>query len=246
MKINAYIMLHYGSEYLDACIRSIDPVVDQINIVYQEAASHQRAPKGAICPDSVFLLKNIAKNASNKIKWHIVSNNTRECDHLQEGLRRSDGCDLYLRMDADEVWEPNSLQNCIDQAANTDSMYIGIVGFVNFWRSFDHAVFDRFGPIRIHNMKSTNKAPKMIDGTMYHFGYAINEATMKYKLLIHGHKDEWRAEWHDRWLKWTPETVGENWHPTTDAYWHKVEPFDKTILPDYLKTHPYYNVPIIR
>ena len=239
-------MIHYGSEYLDACIRSIDPFVDQINILYSPKSSHRVAPVGAVCPDTRDTLRGIAKAASNKIVWHNVMGATAEHAHLAHAFYHAGDCDLMLRMDADEVWEPNSLQNCIDQAVNIDSMYIGIIGFVNFWRSFDHVVLDRFGPLRIHNMKSKNKTAAMIDGTIYHFGYAINEATMNYKLAIHGHKDEWRADWLDRWLAWTPETVGENWHPCTDAYWHTVEPFDKTILPDYLKTHPYYNVPIIR
>ena len=150
-----------------------------------------------------------------------------------------------LRLDSDEVWNQDSLQNCIDQAAKIDSQYIGVYGFVNFWRSFNWVVLDRFGPIRIHNMRSKNKAPQFIDGTIYHFGYATKPAYMKYKMKIHGHRDEFRADWIARWLTWKPGTAGQNWHPVTDAYWHTIDPFDKYQLPAFMYSHPYFNLEMI-
>ena len=40
MKTLAYIPLHYGREYLEACITSIEPHVDKILILYTESPSY--------------------------------------------------------------------------------------------------------------------------------------------------------------------------------------------------------------
>ena len=249
MKIVGYIMIHYGSEYLADAIRSIDPFVSEINILYSEFPTHQPPILGMICPDSRKKLHDIVKATSEKCKWREVNLKKQikeENQHLAKAFSYSKGVDLMLRLDSDEVWDQDSLQNCIDQAVNTDSRYIGVCAMTTLWRSFDHAVFDRWAPHRIHNMKSRKKKPINIDGTIYHFGYAINEATMVYKLSIHGHKHEFPTGWADRWLNWTPGTIGENWHPNTDAYWHSVEPFDKYTLPEFMHTHPYFNTPLIK
>jgi hypothetical protein len=244
-------MLHYGSEYLADAIKSIDPFVEKINILYGETPSHQAPVEGAICPDTRAELQIIANEASNKINWIDVNPKSKrvlfeEHQHLAKAFLHADKADMMLRIDADEVWNKDSLQDCIDKSWDLDSRYIGIYGFVNFWRSLDHVVIDRFGPIRIHNMKSSNRKPEFLEGTIYHFGYAVTEASMKYKLGIHGHKDHWKPGWLERWLDWTPETVGENWHPCTDAYWHTVDPFDKYQLPEYMHTHKYFNTEIIK
>ena len=244
-------MLHYGSEYLEAAIKSIDPFVDRINILYGEVPSHQAPVIGAVCPDNRVQLHDIALNASNKVKWFEVNPKGKrqlyqEAEHLAKAFEYADDCDMMLRLDSDEVWDQDSLQNCISQAAGMDSRYIGVCAMTTLWRSFNYATYDRWAPIRIHNMKSKNKRSINIDGTIYHFGYAINENTMKYKLGIHGHKSEFPPGWLNRWLTWTPETVGANWHPNTDAYWHTIDPFDKHILPKFMHTHKYFNTPLIK
>lgn len=240
MRVAAYIPLHYGSEYLDVAIRSIDPCVEKIFIVYSKSPSHSHGTN-LQCPDTEYSLKKIAYNASEKVEWHSYDRFDFEGQHRNIGitLAKAKGFDILVTVDSDEVWETEELNKAIKEAYTMDNSHIEIDGFIHFWRSFNHVCRDWFHPVRLLNLNSVNPARGTIRSTIYHFGYAQNEETMRYKLDIHGHKNELRQGWlEDKWLNWKVEEGDV--HPVSIGLWNP-ESFDKTELPEILKNHPNYN-----
>ena len=239
MKVLGYIMLHYGLEYLEYVIKAIDPFCDKIMIFYTEKPSHQLV-YGAKCPESKEQLRELALSSSGKVEWREV-NLIGERRHRQQVFRFKAGYDLILNVDSDEVWDQDHLDQAITDASNTDSRFIGIDGFVHFYRSFNWEVKDYFRPIRFHNLKSIKNDVKEIKGRIYHFGYVQNIDIFNYKMSIHGHRKEIPQNWIvDKYINFDPLTT-EKIHPCSETIWMKAEPFDKTTLPEMLKKHPYYN-----
>jgi len=245
MKVLAYIPIHYGIEYLEACIKSIDYHVDKIVCLYTEQPSYGHGSKMQ-CPETENQLKEIAFDASTKIHWQKISAHN-EGNHRQRAFDYSNDHDILLTLDTDEIWEPSVLDETIKTASETDSRFIGIDGFVGFWRDFDHIVIDWFHPVRIHNLRSNNLQQKDIKSTIYHMGYAQSMPIMKYKFEVHGHKSEIFPNYlTNKFYKWTHIGCGVEWlHPASKDIWQDAEPYDKTQLPDILKNHENYNKVLI-
>lgn len=243
MKVCAYIMLHYGAEYLEACIKALDPCVDKIFIIYSQKPSHG-FNAGIECPDKEWQMKFIAQNASKKVEWHSYELFHHEGEHRREAFKFSEGYDVMVNADADEVWDVESLKEAIKEAYNTDSRYIQVhhEGWFHFWKSFNHVCRDGFQPVRLHNLNSQNTDQKVVKGTIYHFGYAQSDQTMLYKLAGHGHRNEFRDKWLNMYLEWK-EGVNDV-HPVAVGLWNP-EPFDKSTLPDILKEHDNYEKDVI-
>lgn len=267
MRIIGYIMLHYGSEYLHACVSSLDAICERIMVYYSPKPTHNQTDLKIPNPDTEEDLRNIANSASKKIIWRKVGASS-EGEHRGKIFRDCQGFDMIVTLDSDEVLELRGIDEVLKQVPEIDCRHIGVNGFINFWRSFDWIVSDSFRPIRFHNLKSYNTikqyqskmlgrvkhkgmTPETYDQSfgpmfpevkvpIYHFGYASRKETVEYKINIHGHKAEWKPDWFEKWLNWTPEM--ERLHPTSNDIWLKADPYDKTQLPDILKKHPYYNL----
>ncbi len=238
MKVLAYIPLHYGAEYLHAAIKAIEPFVDKIMILYVAKPS-QGHSKGHICPESKRELRIITQEASNKIEWHNCAFHT-EGEHRNYVYQFSEGYDLVLAVDGDEIFEPKDLPNALDLAMKTDKRYIGIGGYINFWRSFNFACYDGFTPIRITNLKNAG-GEGVVPCRVYHFSTAQKEEIVRYKLGVSGHASEIRPNWLEEiYLAWTPENNFQDLHPVALGLWNAT-PFDKNTLPQILKDHPNFN-----
>lgn len=235
-------MLHYGKDYLKYMIESVNDVSDKIVILYSSNATHN--PSALHCPDSKEELKEIAM-AYPKVKWvNVVASS--EGQHLSYAFRYADNYDVMIRSDYDEIWEPAMLEDAVRQTTQIKSRYIGIDGFYHFWRSFSWCNTDGFRPLRLHNLRTTNIIKDIcIKSDIYHFGYAITESMMRYKWSCHGHHNEIRQGWMKKWTDWRPGARIESMHPVTDAYWHDLQPFDKAKFPEFMKSHPYYNLDVI-
>lgn len=242
MRVLAYYPLHYGAEYLAVSIKSIDPFVDKIIILYAEHPSYGHN-SGMTAPESEQELRAIAEGASSKIDWMRVSA-SYEGQHRDLIWQFADQFDLVLAVDGDEVWDYNSLSRCLTEAHQGPHWRYNIKGFVNFWRSFNHVCEDFFRPARIFNVKRQNKEQGELEGTVYHFGTAQSERIMRYKYLIHGHKDEIKTDWLERvYFGWKE---GDKYlHPASNDVWTEAVPFDKATLPDILKSHPNYEKEVI-
>lgn len=242
MRVLAYIMVHYGKDYLPYAIRSIYPAVDKILILYSQRPSHNYTDLP--CPETRVDIKNICKEF-DKTQFVDVNEDT-EGKHLAHAFRYAINYDIMVRIDADEVWEPTMIEDAVRKAWDTKSKYIEVGGFIHFWRSFNWVNTDGFRPVRLHNLRHSKKTGEYVDSKIYHFGYAIPEHLMKYKWSCHGHKSEIKSGWMQRWLNWRPGSDMGNMHPVTDAYWQQLQPFDRNTLPEMLKIHPFYNLDIIK
>lgn len=241
MKVCAYIMCHYGAEYLEVSIKAIEPVCDKIFIIYSQKPSHSH---GTIdeCPEKEWQLKFIAQNASPKVEWKSYELFSHEGAHRNEIFNFTDGFDICVNADADEVWDTESLKQAIEDASKLDNRFIQVNGFVHFWKSFNHICTDGFLPVRIINLHSDNPVQGCVNGRIYHFGYAQNIEMMEYKWKIHGHHSELREDWWSKYLDW--KEGDEDVHPVAKNLWTPYR-FDKTTLPEILKNHENFHKDVI-
>lgn len=237
-KVIAYCPLHYGAEYLVAAIRSVAPYVDKIMILYSRTPSYGFGTNEK-CPETEDELYFLAVGASEKVEWVSLTNVGSEGHHRNIILNYSQGYDGILAFDADEVFD-YGLEQTIQDAFANGNRYIGFDGYINFWKSFNHVCYDGFLPIRFINLAAQGGTGS-VKARVYHFSTAQKMETMKYKLQIHGHKDEIRPGWLDEiYAAWTAEQNQQDLHLVALGLWNAV-PFDKTTMPQILKDHPNYN-----
>lgn len=244
MKTLAYIPLHYGKEYLRYAIESVYDSVDQILILYTQKPSYGHGTN-IKNPDTSRELMDCVSGL-NKVNWMNVNvNGEGKHRDLAIAYAKRNGYDIVLAVDADEVWEPNTVDLAIKQAFDGKERRYATnhKGWITFYRSFNDIVTDGFEPIRLTNMnRGNNDQGRVTENIIYHFGYANCERLQAYKMAIHGHKDDIQRDWFTKkWLNFDRDKT-EYMHPATDAYWIKSERFDKTVLPELLKKHPYYNL----
>jgi hypothetical protein len=251
-------MLHYGKDYIEACLKSIVDHCDKVIILYSLNPTHNHPEGGLHYWEPMEELKDIAAQFS-KVEWVNVYGAQSEAEHINNIWKFTDGYDVLLRSDYDEIWDQESLSNSIIQCYQSPYRTHGIAGFINFWRSFNHVVAgsriggnyateaDFFRPIRLIHLreKNTSRQPDL-NAKVYHMGYAIRERVMEYKIAMHGHKSEWRAGWIDTWKPWTPEVREGLFHPVSREIWVEIKDFDKNALPEMLKSHKYFNEQIIK
>jgi hypothetical protein len=248
-KTLAYFCLHYGAEYLEASIKAIAPVVDSILILYTEKPSFGHG-MSEVCPESKMQLTDILMDLSeenleigDKLIWlDIGAGNEGEHRNLAFAYCNSSPIkyDLLLAVDADEVWDNEVLEKCLNEAYKRKEWRFNIAGFVNFWKDFNHVVIDWFEPARIYNLNNHNTEQATLTGKVYHFGYAQSDLIMNYKFKIHGHADSLRENWlQEIYYGWTPEK--RFLHPASLQIWEKAEYFDKNTLPEILHQHPNFN-----
>lgn len=246
MNIQSYTIVHYGKDYLSYALRSVYHSVDRLNVFYTPDPSHGHMTE-APPPESKNELMNAAfsYDPDNKIKWYDMLAVTHEgkqrdlaLEHCQEN-----GAELVVVVDCDEIWHKDQLELALSNAAEM-SIRNHLVNMIHLWRSFNWACRDDGWPVRIIDLRAPNRAVSYIPrevAQVYHFGYAVKDEIMKYKWLIHGHKNELRAEWiNDIWAK----VKTNNCHPTNDNFWN-ADTFNKEELPDFMKEHPFYNLEII-
>ena len=234
--IVAYSAVHYGLDYLYYAVKAVEDVVDKHIILYAEGPSFGYETE-LVCPDSKENLQ-AAVASFDHVDW-IDGKWSNEGDHR----RFLDTClpgdtEFVVVVDADEVWDKDSLIECLELSTAHDNRSNN---FVHLWRSFNWACMDVLAPSRIYNRK-VEGGINYIPGRIYHFGYAISPELMRYKWAIHGHRDELRAGWLEKYETWTPG-VGDV-HPANDKWWYP-EPFDKSVMPALMREHPYWRREII-
>lgn len=242
-KVLAYVPLHYGKEYLRESLLSIEPFVEKIIILYTEKPSYGFGTT-VQCPETEGELKEIALSVSDKVEWIKISPGN-EGEHRGYIYRLSEGYDGILSIDADEIFDQDDLPVAIDLADKSGKRYIGFGGYINFWKSFNYACYDGFTPIRYINLKNT-EGQYVVPCKVYHFSTAQSIETMKYKLLIHGHKNEIRPGWFEEvYQKWTPGAkIPLGLHLVSYNLW-EATPYNKELLPLSLRRHPNYNKDVI-
>ena len=246
LRILAYCALHYGAEWLEWAIRSVEPLVDEYHIFYTDHPSHgsttdMTRPEG----ESKAILKSIADMFDITV-WHDVDRFWQEGDHRDYcvDFLTKQGADLIVWNDADEIWDLDVLAKALDFAASNDAKEYRTHA-LHFWCGVNYVCMDECMPVRI--IKPSGKGEAYIPGRgFYHFGYAQSAMTVLYKSKIHGHRGEWRKGWFPIYRDWEPgKTYYCGVHPTNTCdktgkpFWTPV-PFDRYDIEELIGDHPYF------
>lgn len=236
-KILSYVPLLYGKEYLRESLGSIVNHVDKCVILYTDSPSYGHGTD-LKCPDSESELRAIAEEVlGDKLIW-VKGNWGQEGAHRGEIWKYSGGYDGILAIDADEVYDQADLPLAIDAAMVSPNIYSGFGGYVNFWRSFNHACYDGFTPVRFTNLhRERDTGMGVVSCKVYHFSTAQSADIMRFKLECHGHKNEIRKNWLNE--IYFGDQMNDV-HLTSFGLWNAT-PFDKNTLPESLKAHPNFN-----
>jgi hypothetical protein len=245
MKVIGLLTIHYGKEYLKECLTSVKNHCEKVVVAYTEKPSHGFGTTET-CPDSKSDIKLICEQVlGDKLIFDVVEYGA-ENQHRNHIRQYSNGYDLVLTIDADEVFEPSELTNALEYAYNNPQRYYGIKGYINFWRSFNYACYDGFRPIRIENLAANNNDQNHeCPLTIYHFSTAQSEPVMRYKYKIFGHASEIKPDWlNSIHYAWTPQNQLQDLHPVSYNLWNAV-PYAKHNMPEFLKQHPNFNKELI-
>lgn len=248
--------LHYGKEYLAWSVRSVQDAVDELHVFYTPRPSYGFHDRGLTCPDTEGQLYEAAhKFATKPVIWHrIKASNEGEHRQLMHVEAQRRGAELYVVVDSDEVWDPNGLSATLDYVSEANSAGRWLARFCNFWRSWRWIVSDGFRPVRVVDLRHPLTVDAYLDETMqpepvFHFGYAQNEATMRYKVACHGHLAEFRPNYLDTlFFPWRPGCDLRYLHPTSLQIWEQPEATPASVLETLdaiLYDHPYRAVELI-
>jgi hypothetical protein len=216
--------------------------VDKMVIAYSMMPSQGHGTL-LTCPDSEGYIFSICQDVlKDKLIWDRADRYGAENEHRSVKYRYSEGYDLVFTVDSDEVYKTDELQKSFKYAYWGVDRFYGVDGFVNFWRSFDYACYDGFRPIRLENLHRKEHTQDLnLKQTIYHFSTCQPEPIMRYKYNVFGHAHEVRKDWlNDIYYKWKPNNQFDDVHCVAFNLWNPV-PFDKSVLPSYLKSHHNYN-----
>jgi hypothetical protein len=246
MKIVAYVALHYGKDYLAAAIHSVIEHVEELHVIYTSVGSHGHRTD-VQCPETRKELYAIAYEAArHKLFWHDGA-------WPYEGAQRdaiyeyAPDADMILVLDADEVWADGLAAYAIEfaQAANIRRIRVPML---HLWRSFYRGfAHDPAYPHRVimpHAPEGETTLHTWSDSQrIWHFGYAQRSDIVQYKLLTHGHKNEFRrdCDWFNDVFMTNRQT---DCHPVGSDAWN-CEDIDQANLPTPLYTHPYRWIEVI-
>jgi hypothetical protein len=241
IKVLGFMTIHYAGSYLREALESVVDKVDKMVIAYSQQPS-QGHGTWMTCPDSEGYIYSICQDVlGDKMIWDRAKRYGAENEHRAVKYKYSEGFDLVLTVDSDEVYKTDELDASFEYAYWGIDRYYGIDGYVNFWRSFNHICKDGYRPIRIENLHRKGITQDLgLKQTIYHFSSCQPANIMEYKLSCFGHKNEIRPDWLAMHLNWQP---GQKWlHSVSLQIWEDAEPYDKTTLPENLKKHPFYNL----
>jgi hypothetical protein len=246
MKVLGFMTIHYGIEYLKESLTSIKDHVDAMVISYTHKPSH--GFKTILdCPDKAEDIKKICEEVlGNKLIWDEAEFYGAENIHRSVAKKYSQGFDLILSIDADEVFEPTEIEIALKYAYTNNERYYGIKGYLNFWRSFNWICLDGFRPIRIENLNKHNSMQNLnCPLTIYHFSTAQKREVMEYKYSCFGHANEIKKDYLEKvFYKWTPQNNFGDLHPVSIDLWNAI-PFDKNKLPNFMHSHPNFDKELI-
>lgn len=249
-KIYSYTICLYGRDYLQYALRSISPLVDRSYIFYTSHPSHGHSSEIMPPESRDELMASIPADEWDKITWIDTEKFYYEGPQRDYAVSKliQDGADIILPIDYDEVWESSVLEKVVKEVWDRNISRNWLCNMYHLWKSFSWACEDDGWPVRVIDTRRTigNSYISPTEfGKIFHFGYAITDKIMSYKISIHGHKDEWRPDWYEtKWKQWPPI---DDCHPTNGRKsngegWWNPKPFDKNLLPKVMGSHKWWAV----
>lgn len=247
--VMASYILHYGVEWLRWSILSVVNHVDAVHIFYTPFPSHGQATQ-MVCPESREDIQNSLVDifAQYDVFWHDCPNKfAHEGEHRTFAVKSCQhyGAEMILVVDFDELWPGDVLEKALWEASVARERTYRI-GMRHFWRSCKWVCDDGAMPTRIIKPNVQEPTEQYVSGKVLHMGYAQTPSIVRYKMDIHGHKNEWRQEWWlHKFLEWKPGD--KDVHPTSIDYWNPVLAGEETRsqLGKLCGDHPYFNLDLI-
>ena len=248
MHIVASIALHYGADYLSHAIRSIIDDVDEVIVLYSATGSHGHRTS-IPCPDSRDDLYAIAHEAAGaKLRW-FDGNWTHEGQQRDSIFEIAPVADVIVVVDADELWPPGLLAMAIKATSTWRRREIRMP-MAHLWRSMKQAILhDPACPVRLiypqvrEGAETFTPDPSLpiLERSIIHGGYAQRSEIVKYKLLTHGHRNEFRrdVDWFNDIFMNPLRTT--DLHPVGSTAWN----WESVDVPDFLLGHPYAQLELI-
>lgn len=245
-KVIGYTALNYGSPYLSYAIMSIIDYIDEYHVLYSPDGSHgHKTELPTPETESRANLMRIARNAAgSKLHWH-------DGDWQYEGNQRDDihvlssDAAVVIVLDYDEIWSSSAIESVMEYAFTVTNSIppFRCLRFPmwHYWRSFAQVIrHDPAFPIRVIFPRIETGEQTWHTGLIHHMGYAIPDYLMRYKLGIHGHKNEFRTD--IDWLseRWGNPDAVSDLHPVGSDAWNieKIDPGE--YLPPFMRLHPFW------
>lgn len=251
MVINAYMILHYGHEWLPWAIRSVRHYVDEIHITYTDSPSHGNignvAKPSRESRDSLVaeVTNEINSDVGAKIFWHDAGRFAHEGLHREYAYNFAKNADAVIVLDADEIWPRDQiigLRKFVESDVPKKHSYR--IHMRHFWRSLKWICDDPSMPTRLIIPSVADNSEEYLPTSIFHMGYAQTPELIRYKESIHGHKAEWREGWFtNKFMNWKPGDTDV--HPTCVNFWNPVPYNDDGTLQALLNDHPYFYMDMI-
>lgn len=240
MKVG-YVCLHYGTCYLEWSIKSVIDDLDRLYVLYSPEGSHGHKSNHP-CPDKrADLLAAAQRGAGSKLEWVDAGVFGYEGQHRDTIHKLVPNADVIVRLDYDEIYPSGLLKDILFQVEHTNARRYRIP-FVHFYRSFYGAILhDPAFPEIVTVPSRADSETTLQTRPVAHMGYAIPAYLMRYKLSIHGHKNELRMgadEYTDGIYLNRQRTT--DLHPVGSDHWNisRVDPMD--YMPRFMMEHPYF------
>ncbi len=248
-KVVGFTALLYGRDYLGWAIRSIIDHIDEYHVAYSPIGAHGHRTDTP-CPETRAELYAIASAAAgSKLRWH-------DGEWPHEGAQRDSiheyapDADAIIVCDSDEIYNEQLIEQITQYIPTAMYDWRSVrLPFIHFYRNFNHAVLhDPAYPVRLIFPKaeigeSTFSSDFWMKQVVNHMGYCQRSEIVRYKLKIHGHKNELRCDadeytdgiYLDR-NRWT------DLHPVGSEYWNaeRVDPLE--FMPRWMQDHPFYHL----
>jgi hypothetical protein len=109
IKVLGFMTIHYAGDYLREALMSVVNHVDKMVIAYSKEPSQGH---GTLlqCPDSEGYIFSICQSVlGDKMIWDRAERYGAESEHRSVKYKYSDGYDLVLTVDSDEVYKSDEL-----------------------------------------------------------------------------------------------------------------------------------------
>lgn len=167
----------------------------------------------------------------------------------------------YLYIDADEVYQPDQIQKLRDFLEANPQIDVVHAPWRTYWKSFRYWI-DPMEPhrplvafkIMPHTAFSgirqvNNTHGHTFEGNelfFHHFSYSLTTEMVQAKIKAWSHCNEIRQGWFENvWLAWDKNREMEELHPAWASAFRKAVRVDDRLLPEVMKTHPFYGKDIV-
>ncbi|MHA2363888.1 MAG: glycosyltransferase [Candidatus Hodarchaeales archaeon] len=269
-KITFGILAYNCADYIEYAIKSIYNLAHHIIII--EGSVEGYGNTSTSNDDTNKIINKLQCDDPYK-KILIIKNDGKWKDkiEMQNAIAEHVDGDFYIKMDADEIWKPETVMAVINIMINNPNIMTIRMPFLHFWTSFDVVAEDAGGKWgtkhhRVWRWKKSYKHRKSFNhfidtkndnkpvvspyveemiytgDSIYHFGYCREKKYIQEKLNYYRNRGIEKIVI-DTYSNW--KELSDPTQPTQKVNSFAVN-FDVNKLPLVLRNHPYWNVEDVR